>query len=52
MMSQTKKSIQIDANPMIMNECLEAYAMGNEKEGRRRVWIMYRLACGAWSMRN
>ena len=35
MMSQTKKSIQIDANPMIMNECLEAYAMGNEKEGRR-----------------
>lgn len=32
MMSQTKKSIQIDANPMIMNECLEAMLWETKKK--------------------
>ncbi len=34
-MNSTKKKIQIDANPTIMNECHEAYVRGDEKEGRQ-----------------
>ena len=34
-MSQEKNKVQIDANPKIMYDCLDAYAAGDNKEGRR-----------------